>query len=228
MFVQNFNLNYFLIFKIYMKDPESAEQEEKPNFRFNRFLFFELWSFQCHFVTSSPQFSIKFRLREEGGRLSQLHTYNLLAHQCQRVLRVGYSYVCTAKDVCIIVHSTHDEPTHINLAAKCCLIRQTYFSSNGFWSKAFRPILTKQDWMKWIGQKKLDENSLDENRLDENWAHDTVQKLQMDNNPASHPRIRKNRNIIMSGITNVTAILYFFMYFFYCTIMVVSIILMYR
>ena len=32
-----------------MEDRKSAEQKEKPIFRFLRFLFFELWSFQCYF-----------------------------------------------------------------------------------------------------------------------------------------------------------------------------------
>ena len=44
-----------------MKDRQSAEQKEEPNFRFFRFLFFELWPFQCNFFMSSPQFSMKFR-----------------------------------------------------------------------------------------------------------------------------------------------------------------------
>ena len=35
--------------QIHMKNPESDEQKEKENFIFFRFLFFEVWSFQCPF-----------------------------------------------------------------------------------------------------------------------------------------------------------------------------------
>ena len=38
-------LNKSLVVQIHMKDAESAESKEKSNFRFFRFLFFELWSF---------------------------------------------------------------------------------------------------------------------------------------------------------------------------------------
>ena len=36
--------------QIHMIDPESAEQKEKSNFIFFRFIFFELWSFQDQIV----------------------------------------------------------------------------------------------------------------------------------------------------------------------------------
>ena len=47
----------FLSDQINMKDPQSAESKEISNFRFFQFLFFDL----VIFVTSSSQFSMKFR-----------------------------------------------------------------------------------------------------------------------------------------------------------------------
>ena len=56
MFEHFWTKNFFYIFfikkfQIYMKDAEPAESKEKSNFRFFRFLFFELWSFFGIFFT---------------------------------------------------------------------------------------------------------------------------------------------------------------------------------
>ena len=76
--------NNFLFFKngqIYMNDLESAELNGKSNFRFFRFLFFELWFFLVIFVLKMSIFDEFFTITRKikMGKLF-FHSFQHIAH----------------------------------------------------------------------------------------------------------------------------------------------------